>query len=102
MGSFAGCFSINNIVPSQEGGSSKIKIKMRMDVHGIFNVCGAQLVEKIPSEPESEPMETAPETQKKEEQADGEVPPPAVSRSVFNSFQCLILWAKHAGSLREV
>ncbi|XP_031563495.1 heat shock 70 kDa protein 4-like isoform X2 [Actinia tenebrosa] len=72
---FIGHFSVNNVVPSQEGSSSKIKVKVNMDVHGIFNVSGAQLVEKIECEPEPEAMETAPETQKKEEQADGEVPP---------------------------
>jgi hypothetical protein len=67
------------VVPSPEGNSSKIKVKLRMDVHGIFTVSGAQLVEKVLSDPEPEPMETAPETQKKEEQVDGEVPPATVS-----------------------
>ncbi|KAK3696704.1 hypothetical protein QZH41_013052, partial [Actinostola sp. cb2023] len=77
-------FSIKNVVPSPEGDSSKVKVRVRMDGHGIFSVCSAQLVEKIPSEPEqetAEPMDTAQEGQKKEEQqqqqqqqVDGETP----------------------------
>ena len=84
-----GRFSIKNVVPSPEGDSSKVKVRVRMDGHGIFSVCSAQLVEKIPSEPEqetAEPMDTAQEGQKKEEQqqqqqqqVDGETPAATVS-----------------------
>ena len=46
-------------MPSKDGESSKIKLKVRLDIHGVLNVVNASLVEKIASipEPETEKME---------------------------------------------
>ena len=57
--SFLGCFSIKDVVPSKEGESSKIKVKVRLDIHGVLNVVDASLVEKLAAaaEPEVESME---------------------------------------------
>ena len=57
-----GRFSVKNVTPTKEGESSKIKVKIRMDIHGIFYVSKAQMIEKIPSDDEggNEPMETQP------------------------------------------
>lgn len=46
-------------MPSKEGESSKIKVKVRLDIHGVLNVVNATLVEKLAtaSEPEAESME---------------------------------------------
>ena len=51
-----GTFSVKNVVPTPEGGSSKVKLKVRLNIHGIFNASNAQLVEKLPAtaEPEAE------------------------------------------------
>ena len=77
-----GKFSVQNIVPSPDGDSSKVKVKVRMDIHGIFSVCSAQLVEKLlePEQEAPEPMETAPEGEKKTEQqqVDGEATEPTM------------------------
>ena len=57
-----GKFSVKNVTPTKDGESSKIKVKIRMDIHGIFYVSKAQMIEKIPSDDESELMETQPAT----------------------------------------
>ena len=51
---------MKNVTPTKDGESSKIKVKVRMDIHGIFYVSKAQMIEKLPSDDESvnEPMET--------------------------------------------
>ena len=51
-----GTFSVKNVVPTPEGGSSKVKLKVRLNIHGIFNASNAQLVEILPAtaEPEAE------------------------------------------------
>ncbi|KAL9971511.1 hypothetical protein ACROYT_G017682 [Oculina patagonica] len=56
---FIGSFSIKDVVPSKEGESSKIKVKVRLDIHGVLNVVNASLVEKlaVAQEPEVESME---------------------------------------------
>ncbi|XP_056446700.1 heat shock 70 kDa protein 4L [Gadus chalcogrammus] len=41
-----GCFSVQNVVPQADGDSSKVKVKVRVNVHGIFTVSGASLIEK--------------------------------------------------------
>ena len=42
------------MVPTAEGEASKVKVKVRMNGHGIFRVSTASLVEKLPPEPEPE------------------------------------------------
>uniref|UniRef100_A0A4W4F952 Heat shock protein 4a n=1 Tax=Electrophorus electricus TaxID=8005 RepID=A0A4W4F952_ELEEL len=61
-----GQFFIQKVTPQASGESSKVKVKVRVSVHGIFSVSSASLVEVLkPSEGE-EPMET--DTATKEEE----------------------------------
>ncbi|XP_017796871.1 PREDICTED: 97 kDa heat shock protein isoform X2 [Habropoda laboriosa] len=41
-----GVFTIKNVKPTQEGETSKIKVKVRVNLNGIFTVASASLVEK--------------------------------------------------------
>lgn len=56
-------------MPSKDGESSKIKVKVRLDIHGVLNVVNASLVEKIASipEPETEKMEVEGQEDKSKE-----------------------------------
>ena len=65
-----GVFEIGDVKPTAEGGSQKVKVKVRINPNGIFGVSSANLVEKHEIEeevPEDAPMET---DDKKEEGAD--------------------------------
>lgn len=42
-----GAFKIKDVVPTPEGESAKVKVKLRMNIHGIFTVKNASLVEKV-------------------------------------------------------
>ncbi|CAL1573300.1 unnamed protein product [Knipowitschia caucasica] len=53
-----GQFQIKNVSPQQSGECSKVKVKVRVNIHGIFSVAGATLVEVIKSTEGEEPMET--------------------------------------------
>uniref|UniRef100_A0A8C5NB36 Heat shock 70 kDa protein 4-like n=1 Tax=Gouania willdenowi TaxID=441366 RepID=A0A8C5NB36_GOUWI len=53
-----GQFMIQKVVPQASGESSKIKVKVRVNIHGIFSVSSASLVEVIKSDENEEPMET--------------------------------------------
>ena len=66
---FLGRFSIKDVVPSKEGESSKIKVRVRLDIHGVLNVVNASLVEKlaVAPEPEMESMEVEGQDEKAEE-----------------------------------
>ncbi|GAB1597837.1 heat shock 70 kDa protein 4-like [Argonauta hians] len=44
---FIGSFKIKDVVPQANGEKSKLKIKLRVNIHGIFTVASASLVEKI-------------------------------------------------------
>ncbi|XP_062514689.1 heat shock 70 kDa protein 4-like [Corticium candelabrum] len=59
-----GKFIVKNVVPTAEGESSKVKLRAKLDIHGIFKVMKAELYEKLPPEPEPEPekMETTAES----------------------------------------
>uniref|UniRef100_A0AAY3ZZP3 Uncharacterized protein n=1 Tax=Denticeps clupeoides TaxID=299321 RepID=A0AAY3ZZP3_9TELE len=58
-----GRFTIQNVVPQPNGESSKVKVKVRVNVHGIFSVSGASLIEKHKDEAEDVVMETEPMVQ---------------------------------------
>lgn len=62
---------IQKVVPQATGESSKVKVKVRMNIHGIFSVSSASLVEVLKSEEAEEPMDTeqttSPTTEKEEE-----------------------------------
>ena len=60
-----GVFEIGDVRPTAEGGSQKVKVKVRINPNGIFGVSSANLVEKHEVEEEvPEEMET---DEKKEE-----------------------------------
>lgn len=72
---FLGRFSIKDVVPSKEGESSKIKVKVRLDIHGVLKVVNASLVEKlaVAPEPEEESMEVEGQDEKAKETTDDAV-----------------------------
>ncbi|XP_077388056.1 heat shock 70 kDa protein 4b [Festucalex cinctus] len=53
-----GQFLIQKVVPQASGESSKVKVKVRVNIHGIFSVSSASLVEVIKPDEAEEPMET--------------------------------------------
>ena len=59
---------IQKVVPQASGESSKVKVKVRVNIHGIFSVSSASLVEVQKSDETEEPMETEQANEK-----DGEV-----------------------------
>ena len=47
-------------MPQADGGSSKVKVKVRVNINGLFNVSGATITEKVENPPaadEQEPMD---------------------------------------------
>ncbi|XP_059375357.1 heat shock 70 kDa protein 4L-like isoform X2 [Carassius carassius] len=58
-----GRFTIQNVVPQLDGDSSKVKVKVRVNMHGIFSVSSASLIEKQKGEAEDVQMETEPTVQ---------------------------------------
>ncbi|XP_029297900.1 heat shock 70 kDa protein 4b [Cottoperca gobio] len=53
-----GQFLIQKVVPQASGESSKVKVKVRVNIHGIFSVASASLVEVQKCDETEEPMET--------------------------------------------
>ncbi|KAM6953059.1 heat shock 70 kDa protein 4b [Lycodopsis pacificus] len=53
-----GQFMIQKVIPQASGESSKVKVKVRVNIHGIFSVSSASLVEVQKSDETEEPMET--------------------------------------------
>ncbi|KAM4544833.1 heat shock 70 kDa protein 4a [Odontesthes bonariensis] len=53
-----GQFLIQNVVPQASGESAKVKVKVRVNVHGVFSVSSASLVEILKPTEGEEPMET--------------------------------------------
>ncbi|XP_035229331.1 97 kDa heat shock protein-like, partial [Stegodyphus dumicola] len=41
-----GSFTIHNVTPTPEGESTKVKVKARINIHGIFSICSATMLEK--------------------------------------------------------
>uniref|UniRef100_A0A8C2CJ09 Heat shock protein 4b n=1 Tax=Cyprinus carpio TaxID=7962 RepID=A0A8C2CJ09_CYPCA len=66
-----GQYVIQKVIPQASGESSKVKVKVRVNVHGIFSVSSASLVEVQKSEEEEESMDTEQSTEKDNEE-DGE------------------------------
>lgn len=56
----SGQFIIQKVVPQANGESSKVKVKVRVNVHGVFSVSSASLVELLKPNEGEEPMETDP------------------------------------------
>ncbi|KAL2094637.1 hypothetical protein ACEWY4_009356 [Coilia grayii] len=57
-----GQFLVQKVVPQSSGESAKVKVKVRVNVHGVFSVSSASLVEVVKSTDGEEPMETDPAT----------------------------------------
>uniref|UniRef100_A0A8C7IZR1 Heat shock protein 4a n=1 Tax=Oncorhynchus kisutch TaxID=8019 RepID=A0A8C7IZR1_ONCKI len=55
-----GQFIVQKVVPQANGESSKVKVKVRVNVHGVFSVSSASLVELLKPNEGEEPMETDP------------------------------------------
>ncbi|XP_077448573.1 heat shock 70 kDa protein 4a [Stigmatopora argus] len=53
-----GQFRIQNVVPQSSGESAKVKVKVRVNIHGIFSVASASLIEVVKATDGEEPMET--------------------------------------------
>ncbi|XP_062992441.1 heat shock 70 kDa protein 4L [Elgaria multicarinata webbii] len=55
-----GHFVIQNVGPQHDGDNSKVKVKVRVNVHGIFSVANASVIEKqsTDGDPNDEPMDT--------------------------------------------
>jgi heat shock protein 4 len=49
---------VQKVVPQANGESSKVKVKVRVNVHGVFSVSSASLVEVLKPTEGEEPMET--------------------------------------------
>lgn len=75
---YIGEFTVRDVKPTTDGASQKVKVKARINLHGIFSISSATLLEKSelqddqvpPSEPveqtENEPQPTEPEDKKEE------------------------------------
>ncbi|XP_057560364.1 heat shock 70 kDa protein 4L isoform X2 [Hippopotamus amphibius kiboko] len=65
-----GSFTIQNVFPQSDGDSSKVKVKVRINIHGIFSVASASVIEKqnVEGDHSDVPMET--ETSFKNESKD--------------------------------
>lgn len=61
-----GQFLIQKVVPEESGDSAKVKVKVRVNVHGVFSVSSASLIEVVKPAEGEEPMETD-QTVKEEE-----------------------------------
>jgi len=53
-----GQFLVQKVVPQASGESAKVKVKVRVNVHGVFSVSSASLVEVVKTAEGEEPMET--------------------------------------------
>ncbi|XP_054611871.1 heat shock 70 kDa protein 4a [Dunckerocampus dactyliophorus] len=53
-----GQFLVQNVVAQTSGESAKVKVKVRVNVHGVFSVSSASLVEVVKTVDGEEPMET--------------------------------------------
>ncbi|XP_074528306.1 heat shock 70 kDa protein 4a [Halichoeres trimaculatus] len=67
-----GQFLIKNVVPQASGESAKVKVKVRVNVHGAFSVSSASLVEVLKTAEGEEPMETDQKEEENKMQVDQE------------------------------
>jgi len=73
--SVIGRFEIGPIKPEEDGSSTKVKVKVKVDIHGIFSVESAHTVTKIQvpvEEEKKEEKKDAKKTEKKEEKMETE------------------------------
>lgn len=65
--SYIGQFTVKDVKPTPEGESAKVKVKVRINLHGILTISSASLVEKqaasdndVEDQTQQEPMEASP------------------------------------------
>ncbi len=61
----SGTFAVEKVVPQANGEASKVKVKVRVNIHGVFTVSSAVLVEKLDNT-EDETIEDEEEEKKAE------------------------------------
>ncbi|XP_044176399.1 97 kDa heat shock protein-like isoform X1 [Acropora millepora] len=44
---FVGSYLVQDVTPTKESESSKVKVKVRLDIHGLFTIVSASMVEKM-------------------------------------------------------
>uniref|UniRef100_A0A8C2CJ43 Heat shock protein 4b n=1 Tax=Cyprinus carpio TaxID=7962 RepID=A0A8C2CJ43_CYPCA len=76
-----GQYVIQKVIPQASGESSKVKVKVRVNVHGIFSVSSASLVEVQKSEEEEESMDTE-QTEEGKQEKKSDQPPQAKKAKV--------------------
>ncbi|XP_075564828.1 heat shock 70 kDa protein 4L isoform X5 [Pelecanus crispus] len=61
-----GRFTIQNVGPQHDGDNSKVKVKVRVNIHGLFSVANASIIEKqnIEGDHNDMPMDTESSTKK--------------------------------------
>ncbi|KAK9720193.1 adenyl-nucleotide exchange factor sse1 [Basidiobolus ranarum] len=77
-----GKYSIKNVVPTADGELSTVKVKARLNVHGIVSVEGAYIAEEIIKEEEEEPTPMETDGEKKEEETT-EAPAPKKVKKII-------------------
>lgn len=72
--SAAGQFTVTGVVPTASGDPSKLKVKARVNIHGIFNIVTATLYEKLVEPAEAEGNGQEKEAEEMENQTSGQAP----------------------------
>ena len=76
---------MKNVAPTDEGEASKVKVKVRENIHGVFFIKSATMVEKQKVEEES--METEPPQQNDTQGRQEAGPFPVRRKRVWDTFQ---------------
>ena len=69
-----GQFTVTDVVPTATGDPSKLKVKARLNIHGVFSIVTATLYEKLPEPVETEGNGQEKEAEGMEEQTGGKGP----------------------------
>lgn len=78
-----GQFTVNGVQPQPSGEASKVKVKVRVNLHGVFGIHSAHMIEKL--EQPAEPMDA--ETSPDPVAADSVATEPAVAEGAEESDQ---------------
>uniref|UniRef100_A0A8C4K197 Heat shock 70 kDa protein 4L n=1 Tax=Dromaius novaehollandiae TaxID=8790 RepID=A0A8C4K197_DRONO len=67
-----GRFTIQNVVPQHDGDNSKVKVKVRVNIHGLFSVANASVIEKqnIDGDHSDTPMDTESSSKNQDEETE--------------------------------
>ncbi|XP_062573860.1 heat shock 70 kDa protein 4-like, partial [Saccostrea cucullata] len=72
--SYLGCFNIQKVTPAANGESAKVKVKVRINNHGIFSVMSATQTEQLEEDGKEEENMDVDGEKKAEAQVNGETP----------------------------